>query len=131
MKKGILLLSIGMLFSTMAIADNENESKKISDVKRCKNVSNVAKSIMTNRQNGISIVDHLDFVDNHFIDQRKKINHKITKKEDETFKYLKEEFVDFSVRAYEKPVWQGDEYRQEAIREFENEIFLECYKSVN
>ncbi len=73
----------------------------------CKALGDYAETIMTNRQEGVSLSSTIGLVKDSDIAE---IQRKII------------------LAAYEEPRWATEETKKEAIEDFRNDIELECYK---
>ena len=78
----------------------------------CELLSDLAKTIMTKRQDGASMTDMMAIVG----DQDSAAS-KVTKA--------------MIIGAYEVPAYSTDKVKQNAITDFSNQVALECYKATN
>lgn len=73
----------------------------------CREISNLAESIMSNRQSGASMVQMMDIADGNGLAQS------------------------LVAAAYEEPRYSTPQYQQEAISDFRDQAYLECYRAVS
>lgn len=133
MKKCVLLLSIGMLFSTVAVAGNDKEviSEQEEKIEACKLVSSMARRAMLDRQSNKSksIIDSLAYVDDFVNRQRDEYGSEVlTVREKKYLKMLREAYKDIMVDAYEYSYYESIKNKKRVIEEFENNNFIKCYK---
>lgn len=73
----------------------------------CREISTLAESIMSNRQSGTSIVQMMDIADGNGLAQS------------------------LVAAAYEEPRYSTPQYQAEAISDFRDQAYLECYRAVS
>ena len=114
-----LFLSMLTLFF---IAWNAQAEKKPAGF--CENISLLAKTIMTRRQAGAEmshLIKNIDDAPTIAVDD-------IEKADSEKIDGLAKEFI---VQAYKFPFLYDDELKRQAVTEFENSVYLECYQARN
>ena len=78
----------------------------------CKVLEMFAGRVMERRQNGALMSDLIRIIDNGDYEE---INDRMMKK--------------IIVSAYDKPLYSTDDYKQKAILQFKNDIYMKCYRS--
>lgn len=73
----------------------------------CREIGTLAESIMTNRQNGTSIVQMMDIADGNGLAQS------------------------LVVAAYEEPRFSTPRYQAESISDFRDRAYLECFRAAS
>lgn len=101
MKKYLLL----GLISSLTVSANAETKEKV-----CVSANSVAKTVMTQRQNGVAMAD-------------------IYASTAEVKPEESRQFIRAVIRlAYDKPLYSSPEHKKKAITEFQNEIFSRCLK---
>ena len=106
-------LLLGGVLALMAVSANSKES---SNDDLCSMVARQAQETMKGRQNGESIVVHLDSNKNAY----KKIKNKAA------YELNKQMIID----AYKVPEFNTIDYKEKAIREFTNRYYISCIDGV-
>lgn len=106
MKKSIILTLLLSLFFISAHVDAAFTSKE------CQSISKTGAAIMKARQDGMSPPEIVDFVK---IDSLNNRSRKL--------------FMSVIDMAYNKPIYDTSEEREQAINEFKNKIYIVCMKS--
>lgn len=113
MNKLIVGLSVGLILSLNASAKPLSTKTTRSDM--CVSVSEFAKSIMERRQNGESITDIIGILDK-------------ARSEHSTPETIYNAANNIILKAFDKPLYSSDEYKQKAIIEFSNQTYISCMK---
>lgn len=103
--KKLLIASIIFLASFNASANNYVD---------CEQIGELAKNIMGNRQNGVSISEIMTLVNSQSWSGNSG---------------LKKAVEDIVIIAYESPRYSSPKYKQSAVTEFQNQALVECYKN--
>ena len=106
MKKLVITLIL-VLIATPAIAEERTWQES------CQTTANLAEIVMTRRQEGVSIVEMVTIVKDMPIGSKER--------------ELTESIL---INAYGQPKFSTEEYIEEAITDFKNEVYLECAKSM-
>lgn len=96
--KKLMILAVMMMVAL-------NASAKETDT--CKNIAEVAETIMDARQSGVSVVDMMEIAGDN--DLMKKM----------------------VIYAYKQPKYNGAEFRRKEIASFKNEFYIACYEALN
>lgn len=92
-------------------SDSPDDPKKsASNLEACDVIVKLAKSIMERRQEGVSMADMMD----------------ITLKLDENTRKITKGII---IMAYDHPRYSTPEVIERTIRDFENDVYLECVKA--
>ncbi len=121
MKKFFAFLTIGIFLFGCDRKEANTESpstfSKTEVTELCEKIEWYAGIIMTNRQNGMSMSESLRVLNS-------------TKSTDEAIGKIMKEFAEkIIIEAYDVPEYNVYENQQEAIKDFKNEQFRECYRS--
>ena len=116
-KTATVLLSL--FLATTAFADDE-----VSEIDLCREASLIANQVMTARQQNRPMSETLSKT----IDQFKVWGDKYSLEMD--MEEAEEGAAAMVMAAYEVMISTNDEFRQDSVIEFENDIFKECYKGL-
>ena len=115
--KATVLLSI--MLATTAYADDE-----VGPIDFCRDVSLIAKEVMTARQQDRSMSETLLIAIDRVKDWADENGLEMDEEEAEEFG------SGMVMAAYEESISPVDEYKRQKTTEFENSIFKECYEGV-
>lgn len=99
-----LVFLLGFSFSSTA---QENISGGLTDGE-CRALSDLAEAIMKNRQAGVAMTRAMEVTDGIEIE------------------YLRKLVRGFVIEAYKEPHYQTESYKQRAITNFSDVVYLEC-----
>ena len=100
MKKLILAAALTLSFTAFA---------EESELDLCDELNNLARSVMNARQSGMEMRQLIQIV-----------------KENDAGELA----IEIIIRAYEKPRFSVEKNKQNAIKDFQNEIYLQCIRSM-
>lgn len=112
MKIIFLTLTISILFLT-ACTKKEKHEDTVSNSDFCKVIDDLSKSIMSNRQTGMAMVDSMQIAN---------------KIEDDQMKDLVQAIVN---DAYAEPRYSVEENQEKAITDFRNKMYHACINRTN
>ena len=108
MKFKITTFAFCTLLTPFAHADGFTEA----DQERCDMISSTAEKIMQGRQSGVAMSKHIEAVNDAYPEGQRALWHELVS------------------MAHERPRFSSPEYRREAVTDFGNTVYQECYKTL-
>lgn len=122
--KAFKKLTLAVVVAIITVSANASDE--------CKTAADIAKKVMTDRQNGVTIVEALDDVDSYLDKSVIYIVNKYDREEAELYRGRAYTEADTARRlipiAYKMSLYHDKYYREAMINEFVNKVYLSCEK---
>lgn len=112
-----------LVFSSILLVSQTYADDEVSPIEFCKELSIIAKEVMTARQMDQPMSETLPFAQTLFRSLAIKLGREVDEEIDEAI-------VGLVMGAYEKPSYDMPALQQSEINDFENLVFAECYKGI-